>query len=426
MLCYVKIDGLDCEDRNELMAELVSASYAREDDQARWGGSEDCIVVAANTNPSNSAGRVHLTTIAELADRYSCDVSFVEKDHTDGPGRNELERCAGTGDWYYSCELKDSPDGMVCEEYFDDNFCACECGCVVRSGEEVSNESGDNYCRDCYSENYSSCEVCGCEVHTDDAYYSERHGGTVCGDHYNDGEGREFNGRRKSFDESSSFGSTRYFGLELETDCGEASDNYAFDAKTDGSINGMEYVSHKLRGDAGLKEAKDFMASGDGIEVNNDCGFHLHIDMRDMSQNDLYAVYAAFIATEDWWVSEVDGSRDDNSFCQRIGDSDLPNVFRACALGRRFANFAGYRDRYLWINLNAFNKFTTFENRLHHGTWSYRAVERWVVTNLRFVEEARKLRFLAGETIASFKTRAAKCLAKSLEPVKAAELAAVT
>lgn len=419
MLCYVKIESLDCEDRNELMAELVSAGYAKESDQAGWGGSDNCIVVAANTNPSNSAGRVHLTTIAELADRYSCDVSFVEKDHTDGPGRNELERCAGTDDWYYSCELKDSPDGMVCEEYFDDNFCACECGCVVRNGREVSDESGDSWCCDCYNERYTSCEECGCEIHNDDAYYSERHGGSVCSDHYREGGGEEFHGRRKSFEETSSFGSTRYFGLELETDCGGASDNYAFDAKEDGSIDGMEYVSHKLRGDAGLKEAKDFMASGDGIEVSDSCGFHLHIDMTDLSDDERYIVFAAYIATEDWWLSKVDDSRDNNSYCMKIGERAMLDVFAAHASCRDFREFAGYRDRYFWMNIAAYRKHSTFENRLHHGTWSYRDVERWVVTNLRFVEAARKLQILAGETIESFRTRATECLEQSAQSPQA-------
>ena len=411
MLCYVKIDGLDCEDRNELMAELVSAGYASEADQARWGGSEDCIVVAANTNPSNSAGRVHLSTIAELADRYSCDVSYFEKDHTDGPSRNELEQCAGTGDWFYSSEMKEYDGDLYCEEYFDDNFCECECGCVVRSGREVQDESGDSYCRDCYNERYSSCEVCGCEVHNDDAYYSERHGGTVCSDHYSAGGVQEFDGRSKKFAETNSFGSSRYFGLELETDCGEVSESFAFDGKDDGSIDGTEFVSHKLRGDAGLAEAKAFMASGSGIEVSGSCGFHLHADMSGMSDRELYAVFAAFAATEEKWRGMVCSSRNGNSYCRRLESDLLYSIIAAEADGEDFADFACNRDRYYWINVSAYCKHSTFENRLHHGTWSYSEVERWVKLNLRFIEAARTLRFWAGETKESFKQRAYDCFA---------------
>ena len=411
MLCYVKINALDCEDRNELMGELVSAGYANEADQARWGGSDECIVVAANTNPTNSAGRVHLSTIAGLADKYSCDVSYHEKDHADGPSRNELVQCTGTDDWYYECECKEFDGELYCEEYFDDNFCECECGHTVRSGREVCSESGESYCRDCYNEQFDSCEVCGCEVCRDDSYYSERHGGTVCSDHYSEDGVQEFDGRSKRFDETNSFGSSRYFGLELETDCGRVSENFAFDGKDDGSIDGTEFVSHKLRGDAGLNEVKEFMRTGDGIEVSSSCGFHLHADMSGMSDRELYVVFAAFAATEDKWRSRVKDSRNGNSYCRRLEGDLFYSILEAEANGDDFSDWCDNRDRYYWMNTSAYTKHSTFENRLHEGTWTYCEVERWVKLNLRFIEAARTLRFWAGETIESFKARANECFA---------------
>lgn len=417
MLCFVKIESLDTDDHAELMEKLVEAGYTSRDVQAGYGGSDDCIVVAANTNPSNNAGRVHLNTIVELADRYSCDVCVLEKGHNELPGRDELEKCAATEDYYYSHEMMDSPEGRVCEDYFNDNYISCEsCGGVVSNDRAESNESGESYCRSCYHDNYTSCGGCGCELHTDDVHYSERHDESYCSSCYPSDRGNEFTGRSKRFDSANSFGTSRYFGIELETEAGDCSDSYAFDAKEDGSVDGMEFVSRKLRGDAGLKETKDFMASGDGIEISDSCGFHLHMDMSDLSDRERYAVFAAYAATEDYWFGMVDSSRDGNTYCRHLEGREIQEVFAALAFGTSFSDFVGYKDRYYWMNIAAYRKHSTFENRLHHGTWSYNTVEKWVVLNLRFVSFARNLRILAGETVESFTARAVECLENAKLP----------
>lgn len=390
MLCFVKISVSDCDEYNKVMDQLVDRDWTNREDQTDFGMGSDCIGIAANTNPNNSRGRVHVDEVMAWADDEGYDACAVEKDHADHPSRNELSQCAGSGGYYYRHELRESPEGRVCEEYFDDNYMTAECGCIISNDDSTY---GEGYCESCYEDH---CEENGVQ---------------------------EFDGRNKSFDPASSFGSSRYFGLELETDCGRVSESFAFDGKDDGSIDGTEFVSHKLRGDAGLNECRDFMRSGSGVQVSNACGFHLHADMSDMSDRELYAVFAAYAVCENEWRGMVSSGRNGNSYCRRLEGHIFYDIIEADAFGTDFSEFADNRDRYYWMNVSAYTKHSTFENRLHEGTWEYCTVKGWVVTNLRFIEAARKLRFFAGETVESFKAKAMECLAYAKNTEYAAAVA---
>ena len=401
MLCFVKINVSDRNEYVGCMEKLGQMGWTNYDAQEDYNLGNDCIGIACNTNPNNSVGRVHVDEVMAWADNEGFDASAVEKDHADYPSRNELAVCAGNGGYFYNHELRHSPDGRVCEEYFDDTYTTAECGCIIGVDDSTY---GDGYCESCYEEN--------------DDYRGE--GGV-----------QDFNGRTKKFAESNSFGSSRYFGIELETDCGRVSESYAFDGKDDGSIDGTEFVSHKLRGDAGLNEVKSFMASGDCVEVSDSCGFHLHADMSGMNDRERYAVFAAFAVTEGKWRRKVNSDRNGNSYCRSLEGDVFYSILEAEANGDSFYGFAEDRDRYYWMNVSAYAKHSTFENRLHHGTWSYCEVEGWIKLNLRFIEAARTLRFWAGETIESFTARANECMAFAegtaivFQPAQPAKLEAV-
>ncbi len=378
MLCFVKITVSDRNEYVECMEKLGELVWTTYDNQEDYNLGADCIGIAVNTNPNNSAGRTYVGDVMAWADNEGYDAIAVEKNHADHPGSTRLTQCAGTGDYFYNHELRHSPDGRVCEAYFDESFQTCECGCTIGIDDSTY---GDGYCESCYEDNYSEGGV------------------------------QDFNGRTKKFAESNSFGSSRYFGIELETDCGRVSESYAFDGKDDGSIDGTEFVSHKLRGDAGLNEVREFMASGSGVETSDSCGFHLHADMSGMSDRELYAVFAAFAVTEAKWRRKVNSDRNGNTYCRGLEGDLFYSILEADANRDSFYGFSDDRDRYYWMNVSAYTKHSTFENRLHHGTWSYSEVQGWIKLNLRFIEAARTLRFWAGETIESFKARANECMA---------------
>lgn len=47
------------------------------------------------------------------------------------------------------------------------------CGCHVERGAEYTDDDGDVFCEDCYSERYTTCENCGDETNRDDTYTVE-------------------------------------------------------------------------------------------------------------------------------------------------------------------------------------------------------------------------------------------------------------
>lgn len=291
----------------------------------------------------------------------------------------EWLQCSDSGDWYPCSDLRETP-------------------------------SGDYINVDSWYETYSECDDCGECVHRDNLEYVDDCGyceGCAC-EHYHDGL-QEFEGRSKCFGPDNSFGSSRSFGIELETNAGRCSESFAFDGKSDGSISGTEYVSHILRGDAGLAELKAFMDSGDGIEYDERCGVHIHMGCADLSRDELYAVYAAFVVSEDYFG---------NMFPQRMGrgysDRAVCGTFASVVdsyLSDECFELVGRRTtRYQWINPSAYNSHGTLENRLHPASWNYRELSAWIILNLRFVRAARHLRIEAGETADSYRAKVAACI----------------
>jgi hypothetical protein len=196
-------------------------------------------------------------------------------------------------------------------------------------------------------------------------------------------------------------GSDRCFGVELETETCDGyyealSDHPAWGAKEDCSVSGKEFFSAILKGDAGLEAVDEIadIADENGWEVESNCGFHLHLDMRGEKRDSLYAIAYAYRATQDVWLSFVSRSRRDASYCHKCrwlcSDIDAA-VARRNGLGARFGNWAGSQDRYDWLTVSAYNVHSTIEIRLHHGTCDGEAVTNWIKANTRFADWASKL-----------------------------------
>lgn len=266
-----------------------------------------------------------------------------------------------------------------------------------------------HYCLPCADGIFPACRICTVRS---SIYNMVRRRGSQC---YCNGchqvaIGNEFRGVSKQFSPDNSFGSDRYFGIELETNQGKCSRDFAFTAKADGSINGWEYVSHKLRGNDGLREIRDFMDSAQHLEVGDNCGFHVHMDVSGCNSRQLFIAAMAFVVTEDFWFERVRDNRQNNNYCYRWQNGIFNDLFENSRMGAHFGDFANYQDRYAWFNLSAFGRHGTLENRLHHATWEFTEVRDWVILNLRFLEAALRMELLTGETRTSFTQRAMAAL----------------
>jgi hypothetical protein len=182
-------------------------------------------------------------------------------------------------------------------------------------------------------------------------------------------------------------GSGRCFGIELET---SQCDNYpkmrgetCFGVKEDGSVDGMEFYSPILCGDKGLAEIRKFcrLAKRHDFEVDDTCGYHLHLDMRDTTIVQRKRIAYAYRLTFSLWQHLVREDRWHNTFCE--GPNYSPQELRDT---HNFTTFERRQCRYQFVNLRAFCDHSTYELRGFQGTLDYREICNWIKAHLRFVE----------------------------------------
>lgn len=215
-------------------------------------------------------------------------------------------------------------------------------------------------------------------------------------------------------------GSYRTYGIELETSsCPNAADlngKTVFSSSSDGSIDGWEFNSEVLNGDAGLDEVERFceLAEENSFAVDSKCGFHAHFGVRDLSDEQRYNVALAYYFTESIWSAFVSKARRATHYCAAIQwrpvvyggtvsrieykvyndttrrDEVKNAVIRAEGDGDEentpYKDFAEKIDRYCWFNVRSFEEHETIELRLHPGTISAKKVNNWIIAHLRFIE----------------------------------------
>jgi len=282
------------------------------------------------------------------------------------------------------------------------------------------------WCGTCVQRQFSPCTRCGVRQ---DNLVTLRHTldmdpnaprRQICLDCYRPMRGDRFEGTNKNFPDASSFGSSRYFGVELETNLGKAPSTFAFNAKGDGTISGWEFVSHKLRGDAGIEELRAFMESAEHIEYHDNCGYHLHMDMGDLNNEQCRSVFAAYTVTENFWFGKVKQSRQTNNYCYHLQE----HIFSDIQCTTNYYDFAEMQDRYAWVNASSYCRHRTLENRLHHATWDFDEVSDWAILNLRFFEAVKDLEFRRTDTFEGYKQRVSLALewAQSKDSIEALTL----
>jgi len=188
--------------------------------------------------------------------------------------------------------------------------------------------------------------------------------------------------------------SLRRFGVELETSrCFRASRlerKTVYGAKRDGSIDGLEFVSPILQGDAGLRATRGFCtrARHARFAVDASCGMHIHLDVSDNDQLQRRHIAAAYAVTQDLWSSLVDCRRLHNSYCR-----PLTWNYQDMSECRHFTDFCADASRYHWFNVAAADKFGTFEIRNHEGTLDGVRVCNWIKAHARFFDAVVDMKF---------------------------------
>lgn len=161
----------------------------------------------------------------------------------------------------------------------------------------------------------------------------------------------------------------------------------------DGSVNdGFEVVSPILSGNEGLEQvrkvAKSLVAAG--AKVDRRCGFHVHVDARDLSGADVTNCIRRYAANEAQIDSFMPSSRrgSANNYCRPMHDvvEALRNV-TATSTARHVAERV--YERYYKLNVAAFLRHGTVEFRQHGGTVDYRKMINWIIFCVQFIEDSR-------------------------------------
>jgi hypothetical protein len=272
------------------------------------------------------------------------------------------------------------------------------CGHTHPESELRNGPSGNRYCQRCFEQEFFTCGLCGAiEYNHARREWSDTPAVPaipICPRCYRDCTTWEigtFSAENPNYKKTRS---PRGFGLELETsDC----PNYRtlkgktnFGVKFDCSVNGMEFYSPVLSGDEGLAAVEEFLQHADRLDfdVDSDCGYHLHLDMRGEDIDALKSVAYAYMKADAAWRLLVDSFRaNDCGYCRRpqYTRRDVEAVSDRSDMRR----FCDNQDRYLLCNLNAYTKFGSFEIRLHQGSLDARAVCNWIKAHLRFTDWAK-------------------------------------
>jgi hypothetical protein len=182
------------------------------------------------------------------------------------------------------------------------------------------------------------------------------------------------------------YGSADYNTWQINRD-GSVSRNY---------IPGAEVVSRILpateEGFAELSQACDLIA-GAGATVNRTCGMHVHVDVRDLSVDEIRRVVIAYVRFQAEIDSVVPRSRrGGNQYCRHMTSTwrtadILTASLEQCSTVSGMANAIG--GKYYVLNLSKFPYTGTIEFRQHSGTVEADKAVAWARWCVAFVETFR-------------------------------------
>lgn len=260
---------------------------------------------------------------------------------------------------------------------------------------------------------------CGQVLPLDRFYTSRGRTVKVCKDCYRDIYSRPRSARR-----ADGAANNRAFGIELEltgpsysvianalTAAGinvnyigryrASNGNTAWELKRDCSVRGegLELVSPKLRGAAGLREVEKVCTALNsvGATVDRSCGMHVHHDARGLTASQVRDFVLSFVDHEELVMNMMAPSRRTNHYTPRWTGSYAVSQLRNAT---QLSQLSGLGPRGT-INLHAFSRHGSVELRCHAGTANFKKIAAWV----RFGQALMKAA-LAGATVSTDSTSA--------------------
>lgn len=160
----------------------------------------------------------------------------------------------------------------------------------------------------------------------------------------------------------------------------------------DGSC-GFELVSPVLSGEEGAEQVRKACAAlrRAGAHVSVQCGLHVHLDVSDLSADDVKRAVSAYAVNQPAINSILSRSRHANMYATAWNTHELAAIASAATVGQMASAVA---NRYKTVNLQSFPRYGTIEFRQHQGTHNAEKITRWInfVSAIVSVSRSREIR----------------------------------
>lgn len=123
-----------------------------------------------------------------------------------------------------------------------------------------------------------------------------------------------------------------------------------------------------------------------GARVNRRCGFHVHVDVRDLSMKQLADVVNTYLNISWLFDQLLDRSRRNNFNCRHLTNEQRQELNDM--LVRQGVTPEGDSFRYTSINVSAYLRQGTIEFRQHQGTLDFEKMKNWIHLCVGMVQAA--------------------------------------
>lgn len=182
-----------------------------------------------------------------------------------------------------------------------------------------------------------------------------------------------------------------YVGVELEFSYAPSTLGRMFWMwHSDGSIRGSLPGELVLRApqnprgfDLAMREFQEEVAIH--VEVNDSCGVHVHVDVCDLTFEELRRVLLLYSTLERTLYKYCGGNRDQNNFCIPLGEcGERLDWFRNNLTIDRSLRYCG-------LNLASVRKFGSLEFRMHPGSTDPKRIGEWAGICTRIKDYGRRV-----------------------------------
>ena len=331
-----------------------------------------------NVNPSedteNQSPQYH-TCICGATNETVLYISDLGNDYCSNC-LSDFIRCESCNGYINPEDAREHNHNFFCENCFNNYFMECSC-CEVVIDQDASCRRPDDsrVCIECFNETCYECETCGRTIWTDDARWTEEYeSGPYCGTCFSEYKYTP----SKTYEVNKS---TRKVGFELEF----ASRSFPLlnsfgKLHNDGSLDRFsnaytprEFSSFIYNGDALLTVIDKVIEALENATsvVNRTCGFHVHLDVYRNTEEQRKNIREWWRLFEPTFMAMTSESRRHNQYCKRT---------------KSLSDYNWKYDRYATLNIAAFEKYNTYEFRLHQGTLDSNKIKNWIMLLLSFVD----------------------------------------